>query len=101
MVQRAPEVVTDFRPAGLLVEARVEAGLVDPIVAQRQRVHPIESRWLVESDERIGIVPVPARRVTAIGQHHRRVRVGDQRVGECHARGSGSDYQVVSVDRIQ
>ena len=91
-------VVADLRRRGTFIEARVEARVVDRIVAQDPRVHAVVGRGLMESHERIRIVPVAAGTITSIDHHHLGRGVGDQRVGERHARRARADHQVVGLD---
>jgi murein endopeptidase len=53
----------------------------------------------VQPHEGIRIKPMAAWPVPAINQGDAHVRMAGQSVGECHARRSGSDYQIVSLKR--
>ena len=94
------EVAQHLVARGQLVEAGVEPDLVDATRAERRRVHAVGAGGLVQPHERVGVVPVAARPIVAIDDHHRRVGLGEHRVGEGHPRGAGPLDQVVGCDRL-
>ncbi len=98
LVQHTRVVVTDLGRTRTLVEPRVRPVLVDSVVPERPRFDAVVRGGLVKADERISIQPVTARPVTPVDQHDLGVRVRDQRVGEGHPRGTGSDNHVVGLD---
>ena len=80
---------------GELVEAGVGADLLDAIRPERRGVQPVEARRLMQTDERIGVVPMTAGTVMAIDHHDRGVGLGEHRVGERHPRRAGTHDEVV------
>ena len=70
-------------------------------VTEEGRRDAVELRRLVQLDERIGVLPVPARRMATIDEGDVHVGVVDQRVGERHAHGSGADNEVVRLQMSQ
>jgi len=89
---------TDLVGPGELVVAGVGAGRVDRVLSQRYRVDPVEGRRLVEPDVRVGVLPVASRRVATIDDRDRRIRVGEQLVGDRHPGGPCPDHQVVRLE---
>ena len=99
-VQDAAEVVTDLHAVGALVQASVEAQVVEMISAQGLRIDAVARGRLVELHERVRVVPVTARDVAAIHHDHVAVVVRvDQCVDERHARCPRPNHQVVGLDR--
>ncbi len=80
LVQHAAEVVTELHAVGSLVEAGVEAMVVELISAQGLRVDAVARGRLVETHERVRIVPVAARGVPAIHHDHVAVVVASRSV---------------------
>jgi len=52
----------------------------------------------METDVGIGVDPVSARSVTAVDERDRRVGMREQRVGERHRRGPGTDHEIVRFE---
>jgi hypothetical protein len=95
------EVVSDLGARCSLVESRVLAGLVDPVLAERQGVDAVVGRGGVEPNEGVRVEPMPTRTWPAIDQ--RDLDIGlllDQRVGEGEATGPGSDDQIVGANQV-
>lgn len=61
---RLGEVLAHLLAGGPLVEAGVLAGVVDAILAERQRVHPVAGRRGVQTDERVRVEPATSPRAT-------------------------------------
>lgn len=93
------EVLADLRARRPLVEARVLAGLVDAVLAERQRDHPVVGRRAVQADERIRMQPVAPGRGPAVDQRHLDVGLRHQGISEGEAAGAGPDDQVIGLDR--
>ena len=51
----------------------------------------------MQTDEGVGVQPVPTDAVTSVDHGHADVGVVDQRVCERHAHGTGADDEVVSL----
>jgi hypothetical protein len=95
------EVLEDLVAGRSLVVAGVLAGLVDAVLAQRQRVHAVVGGGGVQANERIRVPPMTPRGLSAVDQRDLHVGLGQQRVGEGEA-GCARPYdQVVrAVDRL-
>ena len=98
LVEDTPEVVAYLPRARARVPTRVRTRRIDDISTEPARVHAVERRGLMEAHERIGVVPVAARAMAPIDHHNIGVGVGDQLVGERHARRTGPDHQVVRFE---
>ncbi len=99
LVHHLFEVGADLADGGQLVKPFVPAELVDAVAAQSAGVDAVVGRRLMQADERIRAVPMTARRMPAVDDHHLRVGLGHQRVGERHPHRAGADDQIVRVDR--
>ena len=95
------EVRTDLGAAGEVVQAAIEAHLVDVAVAQLSRCDAVELRRLVQGHERVGEVPVAAGLGVPIDDHHVGVALGHERVGERHPDGTASHDEVVGRKRCR
>ena len=97
---RNEELETDYLVvgAGQLVETRIRPGHIASIAPQRHRADPVQGGWLMETDVGIGVDPVPARGVTAIDDRDRRLGMREQRVGEGHPGGPGTDHEIVRLE---
>ena len=95
---REGEVLADLLARRPLVVPRVLADLVDPVLTERQRVHPVVRRRAVQTDERIRVEPVAARGMPAVDQRHLDVGLRHQRVDEREAARAGSDDQIIGGD---
>ena len=89
----------DLRPPGPLLEPRLRAALLDGAGPEHGRRDAVEHRRLVQLDERIGVLPVPAGRVATVDERDVHVGVIDQRVGEGHAHRAGAHDEVVGLQR--
>lgn len=81
------------------MEPGVEADLIDGSGAQLRRVHPVVRGRLVQTDERVRIVPMPARTIMTIDDHHRRIALSEQRIRERHPGRTRTHDQIVDIDR--
>jgi len=52
----------------------------------------------MKSDVGIGVEPMPAGRVTTVHDRDGRIRMPEERVGECHPGGPGADDEIVGVE---
>jgi hypothetical protein len=93
------EVGEQLGAAGQAVHPGVQARRVLRALAQLARVDAVVGRRLVQAHERIGLVPVPTGPVVTIDHDDLRVAVGQQRIDEGHADGTGADHEVVGFDR--
>ena len=98
LVHHVVEVGDDFGTRRELVETGVPTVGVDPVAAQRTGVDPVERRGLVEPDERVGVVPVAARPVCPVDDHHGGVGLLEDDVGERHPHRAGADDEVVGFE---
>ena len=98
LVEHALVVPPDLGGGGALVPAGIQPSSVDGVGAERQRVHAVKRRRLMEPAEVVGVVPVAARRVPAVHQDDARIRVGHERVGERHPHRTAPDDEVVGSD---
>ena len=89
----------DLRPTGPFLEARLRAALLHGAATEHGRRDAVEHRRLVELDERIRVLPVPAGRVATVDERDVDVGVIDQGVGERHAHGARAHDQVVGLQR--
>jgi len=101
LVEHLPVITADLGCACALVIAGVGADAIDGIGTERTGIDTIGRRGLVQPDERVGIVPVPARAMARIDQHDIGAAVSKQRIREGHAGGARADDQVVGVYRVQ
>jgi hypothetical protein len=92
---RQREVVGDLLARRPFVAARVLADLVDAVLTERQRVHPVVRRGAVQTDEGVRVQPVASRGALALDQSHLDVRLGHQRVDEGEPAGARSDDQII------
>ena len=98
LLEHPAVVIADLCRRRPLVETGVRAGVIDRVAAEDPRVDAIERRRLVQSHERVRVVPVAARAVSSVHHHDVDVRFGDQRINERHPRRTSTDDQVVGVD---
>ena len=91
------EVGANLADGGQLVEPLVPAELVDAVAAQPAGVHAVVRRRLMQANKRVSPVPVPTGRMTSVDDHHLRVGLGHQGVGERHAHRARADDQVISL----
>jgi hypothetical protein len=96
--RRRGEVLAHLRPGRPLVVAGVLAGLVDAVLAERQRADPVVGGRAVQADERIRVLPMAPGLGPAVDQGHLDVGLRRQSVGEGEAAGAGSDDQVIGLD---
>jgi len=54
----------------------------------------------MKSDVGIGVEPMPAGRVTTVHDRDGRIRMPEERVGECHPGGPGADDEIVGVELL-
>ena len=93
------EVGEDFGPARQFEKALVGTGLVNPVLPQRHAVDPVGRTRLVQRDEGIGIVPVPAGRRMTVDHDHRCLFVlFEQRVDEGERGRARADDQVIRFE---
>src|SRR5262249_34565527 len=59
------------------------------------------SRWLMQANERVGIIPVTARHVVPIDNDDVCVGLGQQLVCEDHADSAAADNQIVSRQHLR
>ena len=93
------EVAEHLVAGGELVEAGVGTDLLDATRAERRGADSVEARGLMQTDERIGVVPMSAGTIVAIDHDDRGVGLGEHRVGERHPRRAGPHDEVVGGDR--
>jgi hypothetical protein len=101
LVEHAAEVIANLAGARTRVQPGVRTRRVDHVGPEPAGVHAVERRGLMESNERVGVVPMSARAVAPIDHHDIGVGVGDQLVGERHAGCAGTDHEVVRLDHRQ
>ena len=92
------EIGEDFGAGRETVIAGVRPGLVLDAIAEFARRDAVIGRRLMQADEGIGVVPVTARRRSAI--HHRHVRLGfaEQRVDESHRRRARAYNEIIALE---
>ena len=78
LVQDARVVVADLVGARAFVKAGVRPVLVDAVVSERPRLDAVVGRWLMQTDERICVEPVPSGSVTAVDEDDLGVAVSDK-----------------------
>ena len=94
-------VALDLRAAGALLETRLRAPLLHGTGPEHRRCDAVEHRRLVQLDERVGVLPVPAGRVAAVDERDVHVGVVDEGVREGHAHRAGADDEVVGLQRAR
>jgi hypothetical protein len=95
MLHHARVVAADLGRGRAFQKPGVRPPAVDAIFAERKRVHTVVSRRLVQPNERLRVMPVPAGRVPPIDHHHAGVGVRDQRVHERHPDRAGAHDEIV------
>ncbi len=98
LTHHAVVVAEDLLARRQLLEADVQPDLVDRAESQRGGVDAVAARRLVQPHERVGVVPVPARAMVSVDDHHRGAALGQQRIGERHGRGTAPHDQIVGFD---
>jgi hypothetical protein len=96
-LEHLDEIITDFTRGSPLIKAGVLTPLIDAVIAQDSRVHAIEGRGLVQSNERIGVVPMPPGTVASVNQNDVTVRCLKKDVGKGQPGCSCSDDQVIGL----
>ena len=99
LVEDATEVVADLGRGGAVVHPRVRTRLVDRVGAEDARVDAVERGRLVQTHERVRVVPVAAGPMPPVHEHDVGVRLGNERIGERQARGAGTHDEIVGLDR--
>ena len=80
------------------METVLRSVLLDPALAQRGRRDTVEQRGLVQTDEGVGLQPMPADTVSTVDERHPHIGVVGHRVGESHSHSTGSHDEVVGLD---
>ena len=89
----------DLRLTGPFLEPRLRAALLHGAATEHGRRDAVEQRRLMELDERIRVLPVPAGRVATVDERDVHVRVIDQGVREGHAHRARAHDEVVGLRR--
>src|SRR5262249_50247949 len=84
-------VVNDLRSARHMKQVIIVAAAVKASVAERSRVNTVVVRRKMQLDKRIGIVPMPTRRMVAVDHGDRSAAVPDERVNKGHPSWTADD----------
>lgn len=95
------EIAADLGDRGELVQTLVDTEGVFAVDAQRQRVHAVKRRGLVQGNEGVDIVPVATRLTVAVDDGDPGIGFLQQGVCKGQADSTAADDQVVGVQGIQ
>jgi hypothetical protein len=87
----------DLRLTCALLKPRLRPASLHGATAQDGRGHALEQGCLMQLDERVRVLPVPARCVPTIDKGDMHIRVVDQRVREGHAHRPRAHNQVIRL----
>ncbi len=98
-MQNVVEVGLDLRLTGSFLEPRLRPAQLHGATPEHRRRDPVEQRRLMEVDEWIRVLPMPAGRVATIDERDVHVGVIDQGVREGHAHRARAHHEVVGLRR--